>query len=197
MLVMIEGIDGTGKTSLISELKTRDRFSEAMFVPTPSTVIRDSVLGYNIDPVAKFFFFLGDMVDIRKTLEEESAKRVVFLDRFFVSTYVYQVALGEMTPEEKSVAIQAINTFMPKFDKTFILTAKTEVAMQRSETRGIPADSFESAKIGVWERRKQVYENTCFSEISEMLGNTFVLDTTNLIADHLADIVENIIFNGR
>ena len=83
MLVMIEGIDGTGKTSLISELKTRDRFSEAMFVPTPSTVIRDSVLGYNIDPVAKFFFFLGDMVDIRKALEEESAKRVVFLDRFF------------------------------------------------------------------------------------------------------------------
>ena len=193
MLVMIEGIDGTGKTSVVNSLKDYFYVEEALFLHTPSDFIRDTLLGNKLDDIAKFFLFIGDMIDMREMLYRQSAEKIVFLDRFFVSTFVYQIALGNMSDEEKRVAIKAIQTYLPKFDHTFILTAKTEVAMQRSETRGIPADSFESAKIGVWEKRKQAYENICFSEISEMLGNVTVLDTTNYPVERTTEVIKRVV----
>jgi dTMP kinase len=97
MLVTLEGLDGSGKTTALDRL--RDEFTDATFTREPTdswygeSVLR-SIRDDEADPLAELFLFTADHADhltrlVRPALE---AGDVVVSDRYSDSRYAYQAA---------------------------------------------------------------------------------------------------------
>lgn len=140
-LITIEGIDGTGKSSITKMLKKR--FKDAVFTkePTESWIgkaTRKSI-DSDIDSLAQLFLFVADHAEhiarvIRPALEEG---KTVISDRYSDSRYAYQGATLSGIFDDAMGWIQNIHrdwTIVP--DLTILLTVDTEVAVSRCGFRG-------------------------------------------------------------
>jgi dTMP kinase len=149
-LVVVEGIDGTGKTTLARNiyLRLEDKGFTAIFTFEPTDgpwgkkLRRSFSSPGRLTPDEELEFFLKDRKEhveriIRPCLEHE---KIVVCDRYYFSTMAYQGARG-LDPE----AIRKTNeTFAPMPDLVFILELDPETAIKRiRESRGEVPDNFE------------------------------------------------------
>ncbi len=140
-LITIEGIDGTGKSSITKMLKKR--FKDAVFTkePTESWIGKATRISIDsdIDSLAQLFLFVADHAEhiarvIRPALEEG---KTVISDRYSDSRYAYQGATLSGIFDDAMGWIQNIHrdwTIVP--DLTILLTVDTEVAVSRCGFRG-------------------------------------------------------------
>ena len=98
MLIVFEGIDGSGKETqirLLREALTKmGRSSAVVKYPTKKTQILNDYLEKkaSVDPKALFLFFLADIADDRPNVENALRSHdAVILDRFVFSTIAYEV----------------------------------------------------------------------------------------------------------
>lgn len=98
MLVVFEGIDGSGKETQIrllrQALSRKGKSSTVIKYPTRKTKILNDYLEKKatVDPKALFLFFLADIADDRASVEKAlSSSDVVILDRYVFSTIAYEV----------------------------------------------------------------------------------------------------------
>jgi len=150
-LMVIEGIDGTGKSTLCAaleaELKRRGidcvRSREPTDGPHGRKIREIALSGRDHLPLdEELRLFIEDRKEhvaqvLRPNLE---AGRVVLLDRYFYSTMAYQGARGA-----DPAAIRKMNrAFAPEADLLVILELDVENALQRvRESRGSIPDAFE------------------------------------------------------
>ena len=147
MFIVIEGIDGTGKSTqvrLLGEWFTKSG-REVVLSREPTDgpwgrKLRESATG-RLDAGQELEYFLNDRrqhVDelIRPSLE---AGKVVILDRYYFSTMAYQGARG-FDPLEIRRRNEA---FAPVPDHLFILDLDVDTALTRIGTRGDTANEFE------------------------------------------------------
>lgn len=149
--VVVEGIDGTGKTTLVAEL--RRRLDEAGIPCLASREPTDSPAGRRIreiaregrdrtSPEAELELFLEDRrAHVADTiLPALAAGRVVLLDRYYYSTMAYQGARG-LDP----AAIEARHRgFAPEPDLLVLLELDPRTALDRvTRSRGDVPDAFE------------------------------------------------------
>jgi dTMP kinase len=97
MLITLEGIDGSGKTTVAEALQ--DTLPEAVFTREPTDswygeAVQRSIRDDGADPVAELFLYTADHADhlsrvVRPALE---AGKVVVSDRYSDSRYAYQGA---------------------------------------------------------------------------------------------------------
>ncbi|WP_255148688.1 dTMP kinase [Halorarius halobius] len=100
MLVTLEGIDGSGKTTVWEAL--RDRFPDAVFTHEPTDswygdAVNRSIEADDSDSLAELFLFTADHADhlsrvVRPALAED---KLVVSDRYSDSRYAYQGAALE------------------------------------------------------------------------------------------------------
>lgn len=140
-LITLEGIDGTGKSSIAGMLKTK--FTEAVFTKEPTqswigkTVKRS--IDSKIDPLAELFLFVADHVEhiakvIRPALKEG---KIVISDRYSDSRYAYQGATLSTLIDDSMKWIQDIHTgWTIDPDLTILLTIDPNVAVSRCGIRG-------------------------------------------------------------
>ncbi|BBG23965.1 dTMP kinase [Sulfuracidifex tepidarius] len=128
-LVSIEGIDGSGKTTLALKLverlqKTgrRSLYTKEPFTPELTGMIER--LGWN-DPVALTLLFSADRRIHVKWMEEQNAE-VVITDRYVHSTIAYQSAMGI---EKEWIAL--VNSKFPQPQLTVLLDVDPNVAVSR------------------------------------------------------------------
>ena len=146
MLIAIEGIDGSGKTTIArfleEELRKRGydvvRFKE----PTDSEYgrkIKRILKERKISPEEELELFLKDReVDVRDNiLPALKEGKVVIMDRYYYSTMAYQGALG-LDVEE----IKKLNEKFPQPNLVIILDVSPETALKRIKTKRKP-DRFE------------------------------------------------------
>ncbi len=148
MLIVIEGIDGTGKSTQARRLA--DHFiSEGRAVvlsrePTDGpwgTLLRNSAETGRLSPEEELETFLKDR---RQHVEEKiapalAAGEIVILDRYYFSTMAYQGARG-FDPTE----IRKRNEgFAPVPDLLLILDLDVDSAISRIGSRGDTANEFE------------------------------------------------------
>ncbi len=142
MLVTLEGLDGSGKTTASERL--RDEFPEATFTREPTGswygegVLR-SIRDDDADPLAELFLFTADHADhlsrlVRPALREG---RLVVSDRFADSRYAYQAAtlasydhLAVDDPLDYVREVHAPFTRQP--DRTVYLDVGPETAAERA-----------------------------------------------------------------
>ena len=199
MFIVIDGIDGSGKSTVCKKLLERIQKPTTQ-IRTPGSgfkCIRDLVLNpdYNIPNNSKMFLFLAEMMFLEKEHDLRNPDKIIISDRFYISTYIYQFLLNikEYSYSEISIINGIFKHFLPQIDLTFILTVSVEEGIRRSSEKGLEfgkKDAFESSNIKEWESRKSLYDNIAHcGSFSDKLGKVCVIDTTKINEDQVADII--------
>lgn len=148
MFIVIEGIDGTGKSTQATRLAEwyRGQGREVVldFEPTRGPhgmKLRESFTAGRLAPEEELALFLADR---REHVEQViapalAAGKIVILDRYYFSNMAYQGAIG-FDP----TAIRASNEeFAPLPDVLFILDLDIDTALARIGGRGDDTNEFE------------------------------------------------------
>ena len=138
MLITIEGIDGTGKSTLVRNLKELLSDLNPVFTREPgSTWIGEVVrrgIAENINPVSEALLFTADHAAHLETLVKPELKngRLVISDRFADSRYAYQASTLRGILPDPMRWIKGIHegwTIVP--DLTFLLVIPVDDAIER------------------------------------------------------------------
>jgi len=155
---VLEGADGVGKTTQVERLVARLREQGIAVVSlrepggTPlGERIRAILLdlsGAGVNDRAELLLFLAARAQlVPEVTRELAAGRTVVLDRFFLSTYAYQIA-GRGLPEEDVRRINAFATLGRVPDLTVVLALPPEDARARAGE----GDRIERSGIDFYER---------------------------------------------
>ncbi len=160
--IVVEGVDGVGKTTLASRLAARLRHEGLDVVEvrepggTPvAELARAAVLDPALDPspVAELFLILAARADlVSRTIQPAlAAGRIVVGDRYDLSTRAYQIAGRGLPDEAVSVANNlATGGLVP--DLTLVLDAPGAVLSARQVSQGKQPDRIENAASDVQQR---------------------------------------------
>ncbi|MFB6101901.1 MAG: dTMP kinase [Haloplanus sp.] len=139
MLLTLEGLDGSGKTTAWRML--RDRYPSAVFTCEPTDswygeAVARSIADDDADPLAELFLYTADHADhlsrvIRPALAEGS---LVVSDRYSDSRIAYQAAtLADSPVDEPLSYVQSIHEpFSRPPDATLYFDLDPETAAERS-----------------------------------------------------------------
>jgi dTMP kinase len=159
-MIVLEGAEGVGKTTQAGHLADALRAAEVpvVIVREPgATWLGEKIRGLlldarvDIEPPAEAFLFLAAraqlMRDIRAHVHEG---KTVVADRFFLSTYAYQIA-GRGLPADlvRSANRLAVADFVP--DLTVVLNFPVHAGLDRTATRGGDLDRIERASAAFHE----------------------------------------------
>jgi len=160
LFVVIEGIDGTGKSTQVQRLadwfSSQGREVIASREPTAGPwgkKLRESAETGRLSPEDELQYFLNDRKQHIDELIAPSlaAGKVVILDRYYFSTMAYQGARG-FDPAEIRRRNEA---FAPVPDLLLILDLDVDHALTRIGARGDTANEFE--KRGNLERCREIF----------------------------------------
>ena len=157
-LIVIEGADGVGKTTQVERLVSR--FAEhgvaAVSLREPGgTLLGERIRSLLLDlpdeainDRAELLLFLAARAQIAPEVASRLAEgKTVVLDRFFLSTYAYQIA-GRGLPEDDVRRINAFATLARVPDVTVVLG----LPPQEARARAGEGDRIERAGIDFYER---------------------------------------------
>jgi dTMP kinase len=171
VFITFEGIEGSGKSTLIEQVFRRSGSLGAPVVKTREpggTPVGDAVRavfldpGLRIDPIAEAFLVNASRAQlvadvIRPALRKES---IVLCDRFFDATVAYQ-GFGRGLDVEVLIELSLAATQSLAPEVTFLLDVPVDVAFERLRLRhassGIGADRMELEDATFHERVRQGY----------------------------------------
>lgn len=147
LYIIIEGIDGCGKTTLIKNLEERLQGTETPYVITGEPTrgnygsrIRQQAKARTLTPEDEVFLFTADREQhVENFLTPQLKKEQIILqDRSYLTTAAYQSHFENYSIDK----ILKINEFAPKPDLVIYLNISVETALKRIQTRQI-SESFE------------------------------------------------------
>ena len=138
MLVSLEGIDGSGKSTAINLLAQERK--DIYYTAQPSQLwtgdwTRQCIEHDKTQPLTDFFMFQADRAEhvTREIVPALSQGQTVVVDRYVDSTRAYQ---GELLKEEVKNPLQYINETMrpfPEPDLTLFIDVPIDVAIDRAD----------------------------------------------------------------
>lgn len=145
-LVVLEGSEGAGKTTQLPLLTARLRASGFEVLPLREpggTSLGDAIRALLLDPsqhispAAEALLFMASRAQLVRDEIDPALDRgvVVLMDRFFLSTYAYQID-GRGLPEEEVRKANALATAGLVPDLTVVLSIAATEGMQRATARG-------------------------------------------------------------
>lgn len=145
-LIVFEGSEGAGKTTQLKLLteKLRARGVEVLALREPGgTALGDSIRALLLDPAqhitpaAEALLFMASRAQLVHDEIDPALARgvVVLMDRFFLSTYAYQID-GRGLPEEQVRKSNALATGGRIPDLTIVLGITAGEGMDRATARG-------------------------------------------------------------
>lgn len=170
MYVVIEGQDGTGKSTQAELLKKHfeAKGKEVVMLEEPdgdlpqSHDLHDMILtrGYDLEPLTNVLLFTAARVELWKKIAEPVLKRggVVISARNYWSTLAYQ-GYGEGVSKSKIIRItkEALPERYTHPDYGFILTVSDEVRLERQRGRGKATETFEKKPSEFQQRVNAAY----------------------------------------
>ncbi|HJJ54489.1 MAG TPA: dTMP kinase [Methanocorpusculum sp.] len=194
MLITLEGIDGSGKSTLYKGLKTRLADLNPVFTQEPgSPYLGDAVratIAENSDPLAEAALFVADhavhlATVVRPALQEG---KLIISDRYSDSRFAYQqISLKDIHPDPKAWLTAVHKGWSIRPDMTFLLTIAPDTALSRVSERGA-TEHFEQKEF-----LEQVQKN--YLERMQEDPARFVLIDANLPPETILDFVETSIRN--
>jgi len=156
LLIVFEGFEGAGKTTQLRLLTERLRKAgmEVLSLREPGgTHLGDSIREILLDPskkispAAEALLFMASRAELVPQQIDPALARgvVVLMDRFFLSTYAYQIyGRGLPEPEIRSANALAVGGLVP--DLTIVLEISATEGMHRASVRGAPDRMEQSGK---------------------------------------------------
>lgn len=143
MFVTIEGLDGSGKSTVIDAIT--ERYPNAVTTAEPSELwtgkqVRHCLQDEEMDPLTDFYFFMGDRVEhIEKEVRPADEQgKLVISDRYADSTRAYQpVGLGQSEHFDSQTAAKLFieETMAPwdyEPDMTIYIDISVDTAIERA-----------------------------------------------------------------
>jgi dTMP kinase len=157
-LIVFEGIDGSGKTTMHKALKERMKNrNDVVFSREPTDgeygrKIRGALREGNVSAEELLVLFMQDRIEHIKNVVMPSLKegKVVILDRYYLSTAAYQA--GELFSVKELLVLNGL--FSPTPDLIVYFEIPVEKALERLSRRGGGVSVFEKE-----EKLKKVAEN--------------------------------------
>lgn len=182
MYIVIEGQDGTGKSTQAELLKKHyeSKGKEVVMLEEPdgdlpqAHDLHDMILtrGYNLEPLTNVLLFTAARVELWKKIAELVLKRggIVISARNYWSTLAYQ-GYGEGVSRSK--IIRLTKDLLPEKyvhpDYGFILTVSDEVRLARQKNRGKATETFEK-KPNTFQQKV----NAAYPHIAKEFGLTLI-----------------------
>lgn len=193
VLITFEGIEGSGKSTLIASLASdlRNRKIDIHVTREPGgTPLGDRVRALflldpdvTIDPLAEALLInssraqlVGDVI-----VPALRAGTVVLCDRFFDATIAYQ-GFGRGLDIEMLLELSLTATRRIAPDLTFLLDIPAELSRERLRARGVAADRLERESLEFHDRVRRGY-----LQLAERFGRIVVLDGTRAPGDLAAE----------
>lgn len=199
MYIVIEGQDGTGKSTQAELLKKyfEDKGKEVVMLEEPdgdlpqAHDLHDMILtrGYHLEPLTNVLLFTAARVELWHKIAEPVLKRggIVISARNYWSTIAYQ-GYGEGV--SKSKIIRLTKDLLPEKychpDYGFILTVSDEVRLARQKNRGKATETFE-AKPSAFQQRV----NAAYPHIAKDFNLTLI-DASGTIEEILDLIISKL-----
>lgn len=185
MLIVIEGIDGSGKETQIRLLKEALKGSVAVLkYPTRHYQMLNDYLEKkaSVEPKALFLLFLADIAEDQKNVEKAlSENDYVILDRYVFSTISYEV--NSVDHERGKSIVGSVEYLVP--DKVILLDIDPETSQGRKKKqKALDRYEEDAAYLG------KVRAN--FRKLAEerfLTPNWHMVDARKGIADVHADIM--------
>ncbi|HEU4993180.1 MAG TPA: dTMP kinase [Gemmatimonadaceae bacterium] len=160
-LIVLEGSEGAGKTTQLRMLAEwlSEAHKAAVAVREPGgTLLGDEVRRLLLDPSsdivarAESLLFMASRAQLVERVVSPALANgeIVLLDRFFLSTYAYQVA-GRGLPHEDVGAANRLATADLRPDVTLLLSLPAKEGLRRASARG-PGDRMEREDVAFHER---------------------------------------------
>ncbi len=138
-LIVLEGIDGSGKTTQAGLLKdfmaSRKMFCEVLHYPDHTGPIGRLIVDYlrekyDFSPEIQFLLYTSDMIKDKERISRWlNSGTCVIADRFFTSTIAYQCMVKGF-PLEKAISFAELFN-MPKPDRIIYLRITPETSARR------------------------------------------------------------------
>ncbi len=144
MFITLEGIDGSGKTSVSRMLKEYfENFGKKVYLTEePTQIIFDvkSIMEKDLDAFTRTFIFMADRVEHIKLIREKlSLDYIVICDRYVDSTFAYQGAILKNIFNGVENAYSYMNSIYKPFslepDKIIYLDVRPDLGLKRIESR--------------------------------------------------------------
>ena len=165
MFITFEGIEGSGKSSVIAQLKKYFKSSklEAFFSKEPGGTdlgkeIRKILLNpkYSFDPTSELLLLLADRAEhVQKIIRPNLQKnKLIFCDRYLDSTLAYQ---GSGRNLDKKIIKEMFKVLdFPIPDLTILLDVPVQIGLSRARKRN-KLDRFEKEDLNFHENVRRSY----------------------------------------
>lgn len=192
--IVIDGNDGTGKTTLISNLKKKLNSEKFIFVKDPGQTplgekIRTLLLDIEskICPISELFLFTASRAQLVNDIIKPALKtKNVISDRYILSTLVYQDGVKDLG-DFNSVINFGLKDCQP--DLIILLDVPSEISISRiSKTR--TKDRMESVNDNIVSERRNKY-----LEYAEKMNNVIRVDSTiseDLLLEKVLSLIEDV-----
>lgn len=165
MFITFEGIEGSGKSSLIAQLKKYFKSSklEAFFSKEPGGTdlgkeIRKILLNpkYSFDPTSELLLLLADRAEhVQKIIRPNLQKnKLIFCDRYLDSTLAYQGSGRNLDKKIIKEMFKALDFPIP--DLTILLDVPVQIGLSRAKKRN-KLDRFEKEDLNFHENVRRSY----------------------------------------
>jgi dTMP kinase len=165
-LIVLEGVEGAGKTTQLRRLEARLVAAgvSCLAVREPGgtpvgDAIRELLLdpAWRIEPRTEALLFMASRAQLVREVIRPALERGTFVisDRFFLSTYAYQIA-GRGLPEDDVRRANALATGALVPDLTLLLDLPIEEGFRRAGKRGDP-DRIERSGDAFHERVRSAF----------------------------------------
>lgn len=172
-LVVIEGVDAVGKTTIARMLEDALGYTYLYTPQAPFSVIR-SLVEEMEDINTRFFYYLTSVIGVQPQLKSmlASGKKVV-IDRYVYSTMAMHTVLGAKV---QSVNMRELPIIWPNVG--ILLTTQTDVRIKRMESRAKQPTHDKKIERFIKEADEAETIYRSFNDLSE-------IDTTNLTIDQV------------
>jgi len=200
VLVTLEGIDGTGKSTLLDALREKLADLDPVFTREPgATWVGEAVrraVAEQLDPVTEATLFVADHAAHLATVVRPALanKKLVISDRYSDSRFAYQSVTLEGTIPDPEGWLRAMHngwSIVP--DKTFLLAIPVDDALERLEGK-TGREHFERREI--LEKVQDRYLAFARTEPGRFVVVDALLEKEE-IAGFVADAIRQIVADGK
>jgi thymidylate kinase len=201
MFVVLDGPNGSGKTTIVNNLKKQGVQTLSSPNGTPLAqflrpVCRGTDQWTDIDKTIQFLCFSAARLDEYIRLVKDN-KQLIVADRWWTSTYVYQCILGGISEKFLRYTIHPEE----KIDKVIILTGHSDVLIDRvvKEREKNPSHG-----VCTWTKERdtmrkinEIYTNELPKYLTSRGIDHEILDTTNKSIELVQSMIEITLPIGR
>jgi len=181
--IVIEGIDGVGKTSIINELRLHSLFGRFIFTKEPYYPIklseRDNVLNN---------MMLSHYWHLEEVIYPNLHKKPIICDRYISSRIAYQCEQFNSF-EEGYDEIMKLHSLSPLPDYVIFIECPIEIVKERMKSRR-GASEYDTD----YEYLERVQQN--YYELMKKTPNYLQFSSENVSAEIIADIIYNTLLRG-